>query len=207
VKDDLNTYTKTIDVSLWTPTEENGREGEMERLKKICSTTSDTSTNVAIDGCIHLRGEWYHTNAKSGDVIHLGSISGTYLTDVTALPVILHSNPPVGSDVDDDLVLVIHPDELITPTLVSEAVKCPRLAVLQSRLGSTGLSAKSAVIGTLRHDLFERCLREKDTSRRSAALFTRDIIRNNAEALVGCGVTDRKEAFGEVIKTLPQIQR
>ena len=179
----------------------------MERLKKICST-SDTSTNdVAIDGCIHLRGEWYHTNAKSGDVIHLGSISGTYLTDVTALPVILHSNPPVGSDVDDDLVLVIHPDELITPTLVSEAVKCPRLAVLQSRLGSTGLSAKSAVFGTLRHDLFERCLREKDTSRRSAALFTRDIIRNNAEALVGCGVTDRKEAFGEVIKTLPQIQR
>eukprot|EP00985_Skeletonema_marinoi_P002553 scaffold1057_cov203-Skeletonema_marinoi.AAC.1 len=206
VKDDLNTYTKTIDVSLWTLTEENGREGEMERLKKICST-SDISTNVAIDGCIHLRGEWYHTNAKSGDVIHLGSISGTYLTDVTALPVILHSNPPVGSDVDDDLVLVIHPDELITPTLVSEAVKCPRLAVLQSRLGSTGLSAKSAVFGTLRHDLFERCLREKDTSRRSAALFTRDIIRNNAEALVGCGVTDRKEAFGEVIKTLPQIQR
>eukprot|EP00984_Skeletonema_dohrnii_P001827 scaffold604_cov111-Skeletonema_dohrnii-CCMP3373.AAC.8 len=207
VKDDLNTYTKTIDVSLWTPTEENGREGEMERLKKICSS-SDTSTNdVAIDGCIHLRGEWYHTNAKSGDVIHLGSISGTYLTDATALPVILHSNPPAGSDVDDDLVLVIHPDELITPTLVSEAVKCPRLAVLQSRLGSTGLSAKSAVIGTLRHDLFERCLREKDTSRRSAALFTRDIIRNNAEALVGCGVTDRKEAFGEVIKTLPQIQR
>jgi hypothetical protein len=204
VKDDLNTYTKTIDVSLWTPQEESGKEDELERLKKICSS-DDNSVNVSIDGCIHLRGEWYHTNAKSGDVIHLCSISGTYLTDVTALPVILHSNPPEGSDVHDDLVLVIHPDELITPTLVSEAVKCPRLATLQSRLGSTGLSAKSAVIGTLRHDLFERCIREKDTSRRSAALFTRDIIRNNAEALVGCGVTDRKEAFSEVMKTLPQI--
>ncbi len=206
VKDDFNTYTKTIDVSLWTSNEDNGREDETERLEKICST-SDVSTNVSIDGCIHLRGEWYHTNARIGDVIHLCSISGTYLTDVTALPVILHSNPPVGSDIQDDLVLVIHPDELITPTLVSEAVKCSRLATLQSRLGSTGLSAKSAVMGTLRHDLFERCLREKDTSRRSTALFTRDIVRKNAEALVGCGITDRKEAFSEVMKTLPQIQR
>ena len=205
VRDDLNTYTKTIDVSLWTPKEENVREDELGRLKKICSTEDDASATVSIDGCIHLRGEWYHTNAKSGDVIHLCSISGTYLTDVTALPVILHSNPPEGSDVHDDLVLVIHPDELITPTLISEAVKCPRLAVLQSRLGSTGLSAKSAVIGTLRHDLFERCVVANDTSRRSAALFTRDIIRNNAEALVGCGITDRKEAFGEVMKTIPQI--
>ena len=33
------------------------------------------------------------------------------------------------------------------------------------------------------------------------------IIRNNADALVGCGITDRGEAFSEVIKTLPQIQR
>jgi hypothetical protein len=78
--------------------------------------------------------------------------------------------------------------------------------VLQSRLGSTGLSAKSAVIGTLRHDLFEMCIRERDTSRKSAALFTRQIIRKNAEALVGCGITSIKEAFSEVIKTLPQIQ-
>ena len=62
-----------------------------------------------------------------------------------------------GSAADDDLVLIIHPNELISPTLVSEAVKCPRLVVVQSRLGSTSLCAKSAVIGILRHDLFGRC--------------------------------------------------
>ena len=67
-------------------------------------------------------------------------------------------------------------------------------------------SAKSAVIGTLRHDLFERCLREHDASRRSAVLYTRQIIRNHAESLVGCGITDQREAFSEVMKTLPQIQ-
>ena len=81
--------------------------------------------------------------------------------------------------------LVIHPDELISPTLVSEAVKCPRLAVLQSCLRSTGLLAKSAVIGTSRHDLFERCIRDRDASRCTAALFTRRILRDNAEGLLG----------------------
>ena len=96
----------------------------------------------SIDGCIHLRGEWYHTQCHVRDVIHLCSISGKYVTDSTALPVILHSHPPEGSDMQDDLVLVIHPDVLISPTLVSEAVRCPRLAVLQSRLGSTGLSGE-----------------------------------------------------------------
>ena len=210
VKEDSNTYTKTIHVSISNPKEEVAYEDETERLKKICSkTNNDTANHTAansVDGCIHLRGEWFHTNAQSGDIIHLCSISGKYLTDKSALPVILHSSPPAGSDMNDDLVLVIHPDELITPTLVSEVVKCPRLAVLQSRLGSTGLSAKSAVIGTLRHDLFEMCIRERDTSRKSAALFTRQIIRKNAEALVGCGITSIKEAFSEVIKTLPQIQ-
>ena len=108
VRDDLNTYTKTIDVSLWTPREEDDREDESGRLKKICSA-SEVPTNVSADGCIHLRGEWYHTNAKSGDIIHLCSISGTYLTDVTALPVVLHSNPPVESDVNDDLLELFIP--------------------------------------------------------------------------------------------------
>ena len=142
-----------------------------------------------------------------GDVIHLCSLSGNYITDASALPILLHSHPPANSDLDDDLVLVLHPDELISPTLVSEAVKCPRLAVLQSRLGSTGLSSKPAVIGTLRHELFERCLRSQDASNKSGALFTRQIIRNNAEALMGCGITNQREAFTEVYKTMCQIQQ
>mmetsp|Transcript_16717 Transcript_16717/g.27204 ORF Transcript_16717/g.27204 Transcript_16717/m.27204 type:complete len:204 (+) Transcript_16717:104-715(+) len=150
----------------------------------------------------------YTTDCHTGDILHLCSLDGTYLTNPSALPLILHSHSPAGSaDPHDDLVLTIHPDELISPTLVSEAVKCPRLAVAQSRLGSTRLSAKSAVIGTLRHGLFERCLRERDGSRRSAALFKSQILRNNAMSLVGCGILDPKEAFGEVVKMLPQMQR
>jgi len=213
VNDDISTYTKTLGVSLWlSPDESSKRDDEMGRLRKIClsheskPTSSGNSSGVII-GYMHLRGEWFHVQCQVGDVIHLCSLSGNYITDASALPILLHSHPPANSDPDDDLVLVLHPDELISPTLVSEAVKCPRLAVLQSRLGSTGLSSKPAVIGTLRHELFERCLRSQDASNKSGALFTRQIIRNNAEALMGCGITNQREAFTEVYKTLSQIQQ
>lgn len=145
VQVDVKTFTKTIAVVTWTSKDEIGDRQESERLRKICEENNgryfDNPLNaIEIDGCLHLRGEWYHTQCHVGDVIHLCSLSGTYATDKSALPVVLHSNPPEGSDMHDDLLLVVHPDVLISPTLVSEAVKCPRLSVLQSRLGSTGLS-------------------------------------------------------------------
>ncbi len=74
---------------------------------------------------------------------------------------------------------------MISPTLMSKAVKCPCLAVLQLQLGLPGLFAKFSVIKTLCHDLLKRCLRERDASRRSVALFTRRILRDNAMALMG----------------------
>ena len=148
VQDNVATYTKTIAVGLWSPKEEISDNNELVRLRKICdqnnnnfSSYSDNNAHT-IDGCIHLCGEWYHTQCHVGDVVHLCSVSGRYITDTSALPVVLHTNPPEGSDTQDDLLLVIHPDVLISPTLVSEAVKCPRLAVLQSRFGSTGLSGE-----------------------------------------------------------------
>ena len=199
--EDMSTYTKTIGVSQWNSSGnltssgfENGRRRKGDQLDDLvsfcCDSQKTASSNIddakaaVIDGFIHLRGEWHHTACQPGDIIHLCSLSGDYLTDISALPV-LHSDPPVGSDLNDDLILVLHPDELISPTIVSEAVQCPRLAVLRSRLGSTGMSSRSAVIGILRHELFERCLRERDASHKSAALFTREIIRNKADSLLG----------------------
>ncbi len=215
IQEDLLTCTKTIGVSLWNNPQDDKKTKAGDELDYLMSICMNQSTNDAlqkpasdnvVDGYLHLRGEWYHTSCHPGDIIHLCSLSGDYLTGITALPVVLHSDPPPSSDPNDDLLLVLHPDELITPTLVSEAVQCPRLAVLRSRLGSTGMSSRSAVIGILRHELFERCLRERDASHKSAAMFTRQIIRNNANALLGCGVIDQREAFGEVMKTLSQVQ-
>ena len=61
-------------------------------------------------------------------------------TLVVALPLLLHTCPPPGSDPDDDLVLIVHPDLLLTRTAISETVSCPRRAILSNRLGSTGMT-------------------------------------------------------------------
>jgi hypothetical protein len=89
------------------------------------------------DGLIYLKGEWYQTDVVPGDIIHVCSLTGNRKTDVSALPLTLST-----MDVLDDMVVVLHPDLLLTPTTISEAVACTRRAVLKDRLGSTGISGK-----------------------------------------------------------------
>ena len=214
VAEDLDTWTKTIGVTLWKSSGGHGgggKQDERDRLRKLCNSGDPTldahGSATAADGYIHLRGEWYTTVCRPGDALHLCSLAGSYPTGPAALPLVLESHPPPGSDQRDDRVLVLHPDELLSPTLVSEAVTCPRRAALMHRLGSSGLSSKVAVVGTLRHDLFEACLGERDARTGSAARHVRGILRRRAASLAGCGYTAGREAFGEVMAMLPQVQR
>ena len=215
VSDDPSSFTKTLCVEPWSlENEAGGRLGEEDRLRRLISECNEMASSDMQEqeqpeggGYLHLRGDWYYTSASPGDVVHLVSLSGLVSTDPSSLPAVLHTDPPPGSDPLDDLLLVLHPDDLLSPTVVSEAVRCPRLAVLQTRLGSTGLSSRSAVVGTLRHGLFERCLRERDASHASSARFARGIVRDGAAGLLGCGMTDGREAFGEVVKVMPQVRR
>jgi hypothetical protein len=152
VESDTVSYTKTLLVSAWesnTPFEEKSgkwlhRSELLEQSVGAIQTrhgwVSRQILESPVHGCIHLRGEWYHTSVDRGDTIHLCSLEGKYRTDAAALPIILHTCPPQGSDPCDDLVLVIHPDELLFPSTISEAVTCSRRAVLRARLGSSGIN-------------------------------------------------------------------
>ena len=68
------------------------------------------------------------------------------------------------------------------------------------------VTAKAALFGTMRHELFERCMSNQDVSWSTAKTLVHNIVRRNAESLVGCGVTDA-EARAEVLRIVPQIQR
>ena len=96
------------------------------------------------ENIIHLRGEWYYSMVKEGNVVHLISVYGRNACDLNALPVTLHTD--VIDDVNDDLLIVINPDVLISPTNISESTECIRRSVLKSRMGSSGLSSKSKTI-------------------------------------------------------------
>ena len=144
VTEDSQTYTKTVSLAAWT-TEMLDDEDKKSRLTHHPSDHKrdhriDSNDKWKMIGVIYLRGEWYYTRLQSDDAIHIVSLSGRFCTD--QLPIIFHTCPPTNSDTDDDLLLIVHPDLLLTPTIISETVGCSRRAVLKQRMGATGLTCK-----------------------------------------------------------------
>jgi hypothetical protein len=150
---DDSTYTKTLAVAAWQTTMLKEDDPKAIHRSDTLGRTQRRTT-WSIDGVLHLRGEWYHTRVDEGDTIHVCSLRGTCRTDSSALPLILHTNPPAGSD-NDDLILIVHPDMLLTPTGISETVSCTRRAILKLRLGSSGLTCKLRlrIVSTVHHSL------------------------------------------------------
>jgi DNA replication factor Dna2 len=145
LREDTSTFTKTATLARWTLEMLNDEENVTRAMHHPTDLKRPTHDDPAPRqwtraGVIHLRGEWYHTPLQEGDVVHVVSLTGTFQTD--ELPLTLHTCPPTGSDKEDDLVLVVHPDLLLTPTIISETVTCTRRAILKSRLGTTGLTCK-----------------------------------------------------------------
>lgn len=126
VDEDPNAYAKRLGVTLW----------EGDKNDALIDVDHNESGSNTICGFVHLSGEWYYTRCEVGDVIHLCSLNGRYDTSNASLPLYLNSSG------DDDIVLIIHPDQLVTPTTVSEAVSCSRRAVLKTRYGSSGLTCE-----------------------------------------------------------------
>ena len=217
VDDDEKRNTKSLSVAAWdnsmmkSDEEEKKIHKDYKVIKSSCKVLGekDHSTSnfsqYAKDGLITLCGEWYYSPVQPGDVIHVCSLTGRYQTDVTALPIILHTYPPPGSDIDD-LILVLHPDMLMTPSVISETSSCNRRAVLKSKIGSNGLSSKAAFVGTMRHALFEACMKTAEFDEGFAQPVIKKLIREKAEALIGCNLSEA-EMEVEVLNMLPMIQQ
>ena len=202
VVDDKTTFGKGLLLKAWNSSISN--DAEKYAIHHSSTASRPVSSVDDGDGWVYLRGEWYHSKVFSGDIVHLCSLSGRHQTNTTALPVVLHTDPPAGSDFKDDLVLIIHPDTLISPTTISETIGCNRRAVVKSRLGSSGLSSKAALFGTMRHDLFERCMREQVFDMASQLDYIDEIAREKAEDLVALGIRNA-EATKELTRVLSQI--
>ena len=74
------------------------------------------------------------------------------------------------------------------------------------RLGSSGMSSEAAIVGTMRHDLFEACMQQQDFSTEFAEGKADAIVRSHSDALVGCQYYDDARARHEILQVLPQIR-
>ncbi len=72
---------------------------------------------------------------------------------------------------------------------------------------STFHTAKSALVGTMRHELFEKCLLQNDFTMDFAKIEAKRIVRDHGDQLIGAGLVNEKQMTSEVVKMLPNIQR
>jgi DNA replication ATP-dependent helicase Dna2 len=92
---------------------------------------------------VHLRGTWIETPVTLKAFVHVIGIfdaSGRCIID------------------DNNNLLILHPDHLISSTVVADSFGCTRRAVLQDRVKATSDSSAPLVYGTILHEIFQAAM-------------------------------------------------
>ncbi|KAG5980101.1 hypothetical protein E4U55_004396 [Claviceps digitariae] len=119
-----------------------------EFVDKYGVTRSEKILIIQADGSkvtrtVHLRGAWFDTPAHTDSYVHvIGSFSarGQCIVD------------------DAENLLILHPDQLISSTVVADSFGCMRRAVLQDRVKATSEASPPLVYGTMLHEIFQEAL-------------------------------------------------
>lgn len=92
---------------------------------------------------IHLRGDWLDTSVNADAFVH---VIGVF--------------QPTGECIVDNNhnILILHPDQLISATVVADSFTCMRRAVLQDRVRATSEASPPLVYGTLLHEIFQEAM-------------------------------------------------
>lgn len=92
---------------------------------------------------LHLQGGWYDTPVHPEAYVHvIGQFSFRGQCVVT----------------DDENLVIVHPDQLISSTVVADSFSCMRQAVLQDRVRATSDASPPLVYGTILHEIFQEAL-------------------------------------------------
>ncbi|KAM3450232.1 hypothetical protein MY3296_006235 [Beauveria thailandica] len=110
------------------------------RPEKILLIMAD---NSKITRQVHLRGAWYDTPAHTKSYVHVigkFTVKGQCIVD------------------DAQNLLILHPDQLVSATVVADSFGCMRRAVLQDRVKATSEASAPLVYGTMLHEIFQDAL-------------------------------------------------
>ncbi|EEH08040.1 conserved hypothetical protein [Histoplasma capsulatum G186AR] len=111
-------------------------KGQLKPQRVLFVQEEKTNNNRAIS----LRESWYDTPCAKGSYIHLiGSfdLMGQCVVD------------------NSENLIILHPDHLISATVVADSFTCPRRAVLQDRVKATSEANKPQVYGHILHEIFQ----------------------------------------------------
>ena len=122
-----------------------------------------------------LRQSWYDTRCTKKSYVHIiGEFSrhGRCIVD------------------DADNMIILHPDHLISATVVGDSFTCTRRAALQDRIKATSRATPPQVYGHILHEMFGEALRLNQWSTQSFVDILQKILPNYLESLYEIGVRE-----------------
>jgi len=113
---------------------------------------------------IHLRDDWFETPAHAGALLH---VIGEFVDNSCVID-------------DGSNMVILHPDQLLSATVIADSFSCTRRAVLQDRVKATTEASAPLVYGTMLHEIFQAALMENRWDR----LYLASVIDRTVESHV-----------------------
>ena len=115
-----------------------------------------------------LRESWFDSPCSKDSYIHLigeFDVQGHCIVD------------------DSQNMMVLHPDHLISATVVSDSTSCQRRAVLQDRIKYSGDIGKPQVFGNVFHEIFQEAMKTNMWDLSSLKSLTTNVLTKHVEDL------------------------
>jgi DNA replication ATP-dependent helicase Dna2 len=138
---------------------------------------------------ISLRQSWFDSRCTKGSYLHLiGDFdrAGQCIVD------------------DADNMIILHPDHLISATVVADSFACMRRAVLQDRVKATGAAERPQIYGHMLHEVFGEALKTNDWSSDRLRTIIEQVVSSYIEPLYEVNV-QVLEAVDHLMSKMPEL--
>ncbi|KAJ5679422.1 hypothetical protein N7462_007666 [Penicillium macrosclerotiorum] len=139
---------------------------------------------------IILRESWFDTPCSKDSFIHLvGDFNSS------------------GQCVVDNAhnMIILHPDHLISATVVADSVDCQRRAILQDRVKAFGQLERPQAFGVFFHEIFQEALKANRWDLDSLRLLVENVMKKHVEELYSINMSI-PEAVETVMGKIPTVQ-
>lgn len=137
-----------------------------------------------------LRQSWFDTPATVGSYVH---VTGTF--DASGQCIINNSSN----------ILILHPDHLISATVVADSFGCVRRAVLQDRVKATGEASPPMMYGHILHELFQEAMKANEWDDTTLEKYVNLILPRHYETMVEIGL-NLNQALEHLRSKFPEMR-
>lgn len=139
---------------------------------------------------ITLRQSWFETHCTPGSYVHVvGQFSMTGQITID----------------DAENLIIVHPDHLISATVVADSFECIRRAVLQDRVKATSRSSEPSVYGSMLHEIFQEAMKSNDWDQESLHDLVGKTVVKYLESLFELGHEDTNKAYEHLKSKMPEM--